>query len=80
MRSYIFTPHELEALEQFIKTRKRNPTVNKIVHYIRHNQRLLTEIQLLLALMPLLHKRSREKPKLPPGRPPKLISNVKKAV
>ncbi|MEM3770272.1 MAG: hypothetical protein QXG76_03700 [Candidatus Bathyarchaeia archaeon] len=76
MRNYIFTSHELEAIEEFIKTRKRNPTVNKIVHCIRHNQRLLTEIQLLLALMPLLHKRSREKPKLPPGRPPKFLRGI----
>jgi len=76
MRSYIFTPHELEAIEEFIKTRKRNPTVNKLAHYIRHNQRLLTEIQLLLALMPLLHKRSREKPKLPTGRPPKISRGI----
>ncbi|MEM3727581.1 MAG: hypothetical protein QXF75_00075 [Candidatus Bathyarchaeia archaeon] len=76
MRSYIFTLKELTAIEEFIKTRKRNPTVNKIIHYIRHNQRLLTEIQLLLALMPLLHKPSREKPKLPPGRPPKILKGV----
>ncbi|MEM3706019.1 MAG: hypothetical protein QXX59_08950 [Candidatus Bathyarchaeia archaeon] len=76
MRSYIFTLKELTAIEEFIKTRKRNPTVNKIIHYIRHNQRLLTEIQLLLALMPLLHKPSREKPKLPAGRPRKILKGV----
>ncbi|MEM3055305.1 MAG: hypothetical protein QXM52_06345 [Candidatus Bathyarchaeia archaeon] len=76
MRSYIFTPRELDAIEQFIRTRKRNPTVNKIVHYIRHNQRLLTEIQLLLALMPLLSKPDKSRPKMMPGRPPKILRGV----
>ncbi|MEM3641255.1 MAG: hypothetical protein QXH37_04980 [Candidatus Bathyarchaeia archaeon] len=74
MRSYIFTPHELEAIEQFIKTRKRNPTVNKIMHYLKHNDRLWIDLRLILTLTRLAHyKPDKSKPKLPPGRPPKIL-------
>lgn len=77
MRSYIFTEHELNALEEFMKTRRRNQTVNKIVHYIRHNRRLLTEIQLLLELIPLVHKARRKHVVKPLGRPPKICEVFK---
>jgi len=77
MRSYIFTLHELEAIEEFIKTRRRNPTVNKIMHYLKHNERLWIDIRLFLELKRLSHyKPDKSKPKLPPGRPPKILRGI----
>ncbi|MCS7096799.1 MAG: hypothetical protein RMK50_07065 [Nitrososphaerota archaeon] len=74
MRNYIFTRTELDAIEEFIKTRRRNPTVNKVMHYIKHNKRLWVDIQLFLELHRLAHhKPDKARPKLPPGRPPKIL-------
>ena len=53
MRSYIFTDKELEAIKQFIETGKRNPTFNKVLHYIRYNRRFLYDVEILLAIIPL---------------------------
>ncbi|MEM2917561.1 MAG: hypothetical protein QXX51_08660 [Candidatus Bathyarchaeia archaeon] len=77
MRNYIFTVRELEAIEEFIKTRRRNPTVNKIIHFLKHNERLLIDIRLFLELKRLSHyKPDKSRPKLPPGRPPKILKGV----
>ncbi|MBS7616501.1 hypothetical protein KEJ45_04820 [Candidatus Bathyarchaeota archaeon] len=73
MRTYIFTPKELEAIEQFIQTRRRNPTVNKIMYYLKHNDRLWIDIRLFLELKRLAHyKPDKSRPKMMPGRPPKI--------
>jgi len=79
VRTYIFTQKELSALQEFLKTQKRNPTVNKLLHYIRHNDRLLTDLQILLILMGLARRKplSKSKPKGLPGRPPKIFERFK---
>ncbi|MEM1582080.1 MAG: hypothetical protein QXK89_06180 [Candidatus Bathyarchaeia archaeon] len=78
MRNYIFTARELEAIEDFLRTRKRNPAVNKIMHLLKHNDRLWIDIQLFLELKRLAHyKPEKSKPKMMPGRPPKILSDLK---
>ncbi|MDW8023046.1 MAG: hypothetical protein RMJ15_04845 [Nitrososphaerota archaeon] len=77
MRNYIFTVKELQAVEQFTQTGKRNPTVNKLIHYIKNNDRLFNEIQIFLELWSRAHyKPAKAKPKLPYGRPPKIFKKV----
>ncbi|MEM2108672.1 MAG: hypothetical protein QXL10_05255 [Candidatus Bathyarchaeia archaeon] len=71
MRAYIFTAKELAAIEQFTQTGKRNPTVNKLLYYIRRNERLLVEIQLFLELWSQARGHSKKSVKRPPGRPRK---------
>lgn len=77
MRNYIFTDAELEAVQRFIQTGKRNPTFNKLIFFIKHNNRILTDVKILLTLMHLAYKPRREKIKLPPGRPPKILEKLK---
>lgn len=72
MRSYIFTDKELEAVKQYLDSGKRNPTVNKLFHFIRHNKRILTDVQIFLELMAKAQRRSSREWKLP-GRPRKSV-------
>ena len=76
MRSYIFTDEELDAIRRFLETGKRNPTFNKVLHYIRRNRRLLDEVEILLTLIQFIHRPRSVKPKLPPGRPPKILRGL----
>ncbi|MBC7130545.1 hypothetical protein H5T51_04920 [Candidatus Bathyarchaeota archaeon] len=75
MRAYIFTDAELNAIEQYFKTGKRNPTVNKVFHYIRRNKRLIAHVELLLILMMQAHRKPVKEFK-PPGRPPKILNGM----
>jgi hypothetical protein len=78
LRSYIFTAKELDIIEQYLKTGRRTPAFNKLLHYVRHNHRLLTDMRIYLTLLALSRKRRKEEPlKLPPGRPSKLMSGLK---
>jgi hypothetical protein len=78
MRSYIFTPKELDVIEQYLKTGKRTPAFRKLLHRIRRNQHLLDEMRLYLMLLALAHRKRKEEPlKLPPGRPSKLMNGLK---
>lgn len=78
MRSYIFTKQELKAIEEYLQTGKRSNVVNKILHFIRHNDRILDHVQIYLTLLGLAKtKLGGEKPKLPPGRPPKMLTRLR---
>jgi len=80
LRGYIFTPKELDIIEQYLKTGKRTPAFNKLLWAVRHNQRLLDDMRIYLTLLALSRKRRKEEPlKLPPGRPSKLLSGLKGA-
>ena len=80
MRGYIFTPKELDIIEQYLKTGKRTLAFNKLLWAVRHNQRLLDDMRIYLTLLALSRKRRKEEPlKLPPGRPSKLMSGLKGA-
>jgi hypothetical protein len=78
MRTYIFTNHELNVIQEYLKTGKRTVAFNKLLHYVRHNHRLLTDMRIYLTLLALSRKRRKEDPlKLPPGRPSKLMNGLK---
>jgi len=80
LRGYIFTPKELDIIEQYLKTGKRTLAFNKLLWAVRHNQRLLDDMRIYLTLLALSRKRRKEEPlKLPPGRPSKLMSGLKGA-
>jgi hypothetical protein len=80
LRSYIFTPKELDVIQEYIRTGKRSAAFNKLVHYVRHNKRILEDVQIYLILLSLAHKKRREESvKFPPGRPSKLLSGLKGA-
>jgi hypothetical protein len=81
LRRYIFTTFELDAIQEFLKTRKRSPAFNKLLWAIRHNQRLLDDVQIFLILLPLAHRKTCSEPaKLPPGRPPKLVTEIRRGL
>jgi len=81
LRSYIFTVKELDAIQEYLKTGKRTPAFNKLLWAIRHNQRLLDDVQIFLILLPLAHGKTCSKPaKLPPGRPPKLVTEIRRGL
>ena len=77
LRGYIFTAKELDIIEQYLKTGRRTPAFNKLLHYVRHNHRLLTDMRIYLTLLALSRKRREESVKFPPGRPSKLMSGLK---
>jgi hypothetical protein len=78
MRTYIFTPKELDVIQEYLRTGKRTPAFRKLLHHIRHNQRLLDDMQNYLMLLGLAKtKLADEKPKLPPGRPSKLTTALR---
>ena len=78
MRSYIFTPKELDVIEQYLTTGVVTPAFRKLLHRIRRNQHLLDEMRLYLMLLALAHRKRKEEPlKLPPGRPSKLMNGLK---
>ena len=79
MRNYIFTPKELDVIEQYLKTGKRTPAFRKLLHYIRDNDRILNHLEIFLTLLELAHeKRSKEERlSLPPGRPDKKLEAAK---
>jgi hypothetical protein len=80
LRSYIFTPKELNIIQEYLRSEKRSAAFNKLLHYVRHNQRILEDVQIYLILLRLAHKKRREEPlKLPSGRPSKLMSGLKGA-
>jgi DNA polymerase III epsilon subunit-like protein len=80
LRGYIFTSKELDIIEQYLKTGKRTPAFNKLLHYVRHNHRILDDARIYLTLLALAHRKRKEEPlKLPPGRPSKLMSGLKGA-
>jgi len=52
MRSYIFTKNEKAVILNWLKTRKRNPSINNILSDADQNrQALLADIKLLIALL-----------------------------
>jgi hypothetical protein len=78
MRGYIFTSRELDIIQEFLQTGKRTAALNKLLHYIRHNERLLDDMRIYLMLLGLAQtKMASEKPTLPPGRPSKLTNALK---
>jgi hypothetical protein len=78
LRSYIFTTKELDVIQEYLRTGQRSTAFNKLLHYIRHNKRLLDDMRLYLMLLALAHRKRKEEPlKLPPGRPSKLMSGLK---
>ncbi|GEM_PF-1920863 len=78
LRSYIFTPYELDVVQQYLKTRKRTPAFNKLLWAVRHNKRLLDDMRIYLMLLALAHRKRKDEPmKLPPGRPSKIMSGLK---
>jgi hypothetical protein len=81
MRTYIFTNHELTVIQEYLKTGKRTVAFNKILWAIRHNERILIDVQIFLTLLKLAKtKIGNEKPRLPPGRPPKLITGIRRGL
>jgi hypothetical protein len=78
VRSYIFTPEELNVIQEYLRTGKRSAAFNKLLHLIRHNSgRILEDLQLFLTLLELAHKRKEERLSLPPGRPDKKLETAK---
>jgi hypothetical protein len=77
MRNYIFTQKELNIIQEFLKTEKRMVAFNKLLHFIRHNSRILEDVQIYLILLGLAQKRRVEPLKLPPRRPSKLGTALK---
>jgi hypothetical protein len=78
MRRYIFTAKELDVIQEYLQTGKRSDAFNKLLFLIRHNDRILIDVQIFLTLLELAKtKIGNEKPKLPPGRPPKLITGLR---
>jgi hypothetical protein len=66
------------VIEEYLKTGKRTVAFNKILWAIRHNDRILSDLEIFLTLLELAKtKFGDEKPKLPPGRPSKLIEAFK---
>jgi hypothetical protein len=78
MRKRIFTQHELAVIEEYLKTGKRTVAFNKILWAIRHNDRILNDVQIFLTLLELAKTKFDEKPKLPPGRPSKLTTTLRR--
>jgi len=78
LRNYIFTNRELNIIQEYLQTRKRTPAFNKLLHHIRHNQRLLDDMRIYLMLLALARRKRKDEPmKLPPGRPSKIMSGLK---
>jgi hypothetical protein len=65
------------VIEEYLKTGKRTVAFNKVLWAIRHNDRILNDVQIFLTLLGLAKtKLGDEKPKLPPGRPSKLFRGL----
>jgi hypothetical protein len=77
VRSYIFTPEELDVIQEYLRTGKRSDAFNKLLFLIRHNDRILSDVEIFLTLLELAYKRKEERLSLPPGRPSKLIEAFK---
>jgi hypothetical protein len=81
LRSHIFTVKELDAIQEYLKTGKRTPAFNKLLWAVRHNYRILEDLQIFLILLRLAHEKTYSEPfKLPPGRPPKLVTEIRRGL